>query len=127
MRIDELIEKLKEKERKDAILTVYRELKSDLRQTLILMYGVPALVSTLAALLKGTLFLPLALSIVLLLSLLLFMRHSKLERLLERVGEILTESDPMDEETKRWLKENWLLILYTILGYVVAIIIALSP
>ena len=127
MRVDELIEELKEKERKDAILTVYGELKSDLRQTLILMYGVPALVSTLAALLKGTLFLPLALSIVLLLSLLLFMRHSKLERLLERVGEILTESDPMDEETKRWLKENWLLILYTILGYVVAIIIALSP
>ena len=127
MRIDELIEKLKEKERKDAILTVYRELKSDLRQTLILMYGIPALVSTLAALLKGTLFLPLALSIVLLLSLLLFLKHSKLERLLERVREILVESDPMDEETKRWLKENWLLILYTILGYVVAIIIALSP
>ena len=100
MRIEELIEKLKgkPKEYKSLIVEVYKELKSDLRQTLIFLYGIA-----------------------------LFDRLRHLESLLEEVRELLIGGNNMDEETKKFLKEYWLLLLYAIVSFTIAIIFGFLP
>jgi len=124
MRIEELIDKLKKNPGKyeSVVLKVYKELKSDLRQALIFIYGIPALICTIASVIKGTILIPI-LTLILLLYIALVYRFKVIEDLLEEVRRLLIGDNDVDENTRKFLKENWLLLLYGALGFIFAILI----
>jgi len=133
MRVDELIEKLKEKPRecRDAMLTIYRELKGDLRHNASLSLATSGLFLSFVTLIKAYLHeitygIVLGLGLMLLASITVF-KYVKMSRLIRELHGIMCEDDSMDRETIEAVKDSlWLIISVSVL-FICAFIILLMP
>lgn len=86
MRIEELIGKLKEKpkEYETVILKVYDEVVGNLRQIILLIYGIPTLIAIIVSLLRGSIILPYILGLLVTLDFSLLIEYVRLRKLLEK-------------------------------------------
>ena len=116
MRVDELVEKLKEepKEYRDVILKVYGELKGDWRHVFTMIVTLTSLFTTVIPLIKTFLWRIVAFMLCVIVEVFLGREILNIEKNLDELCNIMV-SDNMDEHTKNALKRLLPLFIYVAL------------